>query len=137
MGKAAIPKRSSYHIYDLDVSFDGDEFACFWSNDNGAFLTAWEMEDGRQTVQHRLGDSWEEFAQRFDLVSGWRGDWNARQLCWKPDGSGWLVSAAIHVERETGATSPILLPELWFGSAPARSTPAGHISLDPPHTGLG
>ena len=110
------PGRSSYWIYNLAVSSDGASFACLWANRDGAFLTAWEMEEGHQIVQHRLGDSWKEFAGRFDQTRLPRGDWDAAKLCWKPDGSGWLVTAAIHVDRETGTASPILLPKPWFGS---------------------
>lgn len=115
-GAVSVPARSPFYFHGFDASFDGTEFGCVWASRDGAFLTAWRMEDGRRTVQHRLGDSWKEFAERFDQGSLSRGRWDASHLCWKPDGSGWLVAAAIHVDRETGDASPILLPEPCFCS---------------------
>ncbi len=129
-GAVSLPQPFPHHIYDLDISFDGTSFACLWANRDGAFLTAWEMEEGHQIVEHRLADEWKEFAAQFNQGSRPRGRFDAGHLCWKPDGSGWLVAAAIHVDRETGIASPILLPEPCFCSEVTwtpRHLPGNHV----------
>lgn len=103
-----IPAR---RFYCLAASPDGTEFACVWSNDEGAYLSAWSMKDGRQVAYLRLAQRFTEFTKWFDQRSRYRGHGGGAHLSWKPDGSAWLVAAAIHIDRKTGVASPILLPD--------------------------